>query len=101
MIEENDRTLKAIQTELEDFEERCSEEFQATQADWDCWRTDWQILFSSYISSTVRQVDQLTPEQKEHLSALILRARGHKEEILQHKYAYPKLIDQDFEWMKG
>ena len=91
--------LKAITVELRDFEDISSEEFHATQAEWDCYGSDWPILFYAYIIYLVKHEDELTSHQKATLTTLILRARGHKEEILQHKYAYPKLIDQDFEWM--
>lgn len=101
IIEKNDAALRAITVELEDFEERCSKESHATQADWDCWWSDWEGLFYIYISLLIDRVDTLTPNQKEQLIALIKRARGLKGKILEHDYLYPEVIDRDYAWMKG
>ena len=98
-LTEVDDILCSVERGLAAFEERCSEEFQATDADWELWQNDWKFIVFAYLFWLVRKAERLPPEQKEHLSALILRARGHKEEILQHEYAYPEVIDQNYEWM--
>jgi hypothetical protein len=100
-LESNDNMLKAITVELRDFEDVSSEEFHATQAEWDCYGSDWPILFYAYIIYLVKHEDELTSHQKATLTTLILRARGLKEKILKQRFEYPEVIDQDYAWMKG
>jgi hypothetical protein len=91
-IKENERRLKSIDIEIEEFEF-----FYETGADEDVWITfasEWLTGLVIVIENILKQRDLLTADQNHRLKVDIRKVRSMRKQIEEKGWTYPEVIDR-------
>ena len=90
-IDQLEKTLRGVESEIEDFEERLS---HFTRDQWIEWAGDWLNYLVVGVSVLVENDARLTQDQQNRFGAAAQKLRTLRPLIDEKQYTYPDIIDQ-------